>query len=232
MPRNTPALRSDARANLERILDAARQVFALRGLEATLAEVAEQAQVGVGTVYRRFTGKDELIERLFVSRLEELMALARSATEVADPWEGLVSFLTENTRMLAEDRGLRDLVVGGPTRALCSADTATQRGLVDAVEQTQLVLEQQVALLVRRAKEAGALRPDVEATDLPILALSVQAASGHVDGGQPELWRRTLGIVLDGLRASRDSCTALETPALSTEQLHTTMRRIQGLGSR
>src|SRR5499425_2315450 len=83
-------LRRDAERNRQRILKAASEVFNERGLEVSLDEIARHAGVGVGTVYRRFRTKEELVEALFIDRIEEVAALAEEAAEVPDPWSGLV----------------------------------------------------------------------------------------------------------------------------------------------
>src|ERR1043166_6338645 len=84
-------LRVDAARNRERILAAASEVFADRGLDVSLDDIARHAGVGVGTVYRRFPTKEALIEALFDSHLAQLEALAENAVSYADSWDGLVA---------------------------------------------------------------------------------------------------------------------------------------------
>ncbi|MCQ4120747.1 TetR/AcrR family transcriptional regulator [Rhodococcus tibetensis] len=228
-PQTDRTLRSDARANLERILLSAREVFTSRGLEATLAEVAEHAGVGVGTVYRRFASKDQLIEHLFVSRLQDVVEVSTAAESMPDPWEGLVYFFTESTRMLAQDRGLRDLVVAGRALPHSLGDPATQGKLAGAVGTAQGEIHRRTAALVERAKEAGALRDDFESTDLPLLTQAVQAAADFASAESPELWKRVLGFALDGLRATRQGHGALGVPALTEDELHRAMNRLHGV---
>src|SRR5262249_42662504 len=95
MPSETPPrpLRRDAERNRLRILDAARELCAERGLEVTLDDVAHRAGVGVGTVYRRFPDKEQLIDALFEERLVEFSAIGEEALAAEDPLEGLGSFL-------------------------------------------------------------------------------------------------------------------------------------------
>src|SRR3984885_6165269 len=88
-------LRRGAERNRQRILAAAAEVFNERGLDVSLDEIARHAGVGVGTVYRRFSTKEELIEALFMDRLDSITALAEDAAETADPWSGLASFLEQ-----------------------------------------------------------------------------------------------------------------------------------------
>jgi AcrR family transcriptional regulator len=101
-------LRRDAQRNRERILEAARDVFAARGFAATLDDVAHHAGVGVGTVYRRFPTKEALVEAIFTDRLEDLVTLVEEALAAPSAWDGLTDFLRRSARMHATDRGLRD----------------------------------------------------------------------------------------------------------------------------
>jgi AcrR family transcriptional regulator len=202
-------LRKDAERNRLRILEAARELFAERGLQATLDDVAHRAGVGVGTVYRRFPDKDQLVEALFESRLDQMSALARESLEDEDAWRGLVSFLQGVLSLQAEDRGLKEVALGGP-RGQSHVAAARQR------------IAPLVAQLVARAKQQGALRPDVEVSDMPLLQLMIGTivdCSREID---PELWRRFLAIVLDGLRA-RDGVEPLPVEALSMEQVAVAM---------
>lgn len=105
-------LRADAERNRRRILDAAREVFARRGLEAGLDEIAKHAGVGTGTVYRRFPDKAVLVEALFEERLALVLASIRQAADLPDPWEGFVLAIESLSRMQIEDRGLKDVFFG------------------------------------------------------------------------------------------------------------------------
>src|SRR4051794_32283466 len=105
-------LRRDAERNRQRILQTAEQVFADRGLDVSLDEIAQQADVGVGTVYRRFPTKEALVEALFVRRLREVVGVGREALADPDPWRGLVTFIERASDLLANDRGLREVMLG------------------------------------------------------------------------------------------------------------------------
>src|ERR1700694_3164569 len=96
-------LRRDAARNRLRILQAAREVFADRGLDASLDQIAAHAGVGVGTVYRRFPDKDALIDALFEERIGEIAAAAQRALSAPDPWEGLIGFLQQGKALRARD---------------------------------------------------------------------------------------------------------------------------------
>jgi AcrR family transcriptional regulator len=107
-------LRRDAEANRLRILAAAGRVFAERGLEVTMDDIAAAAGVGVGTVYRRFPDKQELIDALLGQRIERVARTAEEALEMSGPWEALVTFLRVATAMQVTDRALAELMRGQP----------------------------------------------------------------------------------------------------------------------
>ncbi|HKO29122.1 MAG TPA: helix-turn-helix domain-containing protein, partial [Solirubrobacteraceae bacterium] len=120
MPRTKTSarpLRKDAERNRQRILDAARELFAQEGLGVTLNDIAHHAGVGVGTVYRRFPEKTQLIEELFEQQVSELVGLMEEALEDPDPWLGLTGFLRRNLELQARDRAFRQIIVGTPESA-------------------------------------------------------------------------------------------------------------------
>ena len=98
-------LRKDAERNRERLLAAASEVFAQRGLDVTMHDIAAHAGVGVGTAYRRFANKQEVIEALFEQRLDKVAALAEEALEDRDAWHGLCTYLERVLRRFQEGRG-------------------------------------------------------------------------------------------------------------------------------
>jgi AcrR family transcriptional regulator len=191
-------LRADAARNRERILAAATEVFAENGLDATLDDVARRAGVGVGTVYRRFPGKETLVEALFEESVNGLVELAVEAAGMADSWQGLVWFLERACQRQAEDLGLRDVVLHGMCGEARVAEARDR--IVPAVTR-----------LVEQAQADGHLRRDVVAADIPILELMVNAVAERTGQLAPDLWRRYLVIVLDGLRAVAASGTDLST---------------------
>src|SRR6516225_10472446 len=103
-------LRRDAERNRQRILKAAAEVFNERGLDVSLDEIARHAGVGVGTVYRRFRTKEELIEALFLDRLDSVAAIADEADANPDAWCGLVSFMERMAEIMEGDLGLRQML--------------------------------------------------------------------------------------------------------------------------
>jgi AcrR family transcriptional regulator len=203
-------LRRDAERNRRRILEAATEVFAARGLGVTMDEIAEHAGVGVGTVYRRFPQKELLIEALFEDRIEELVTLAQEALAEDDPWQALIGFLESAQALQASNRGVKELVLS----------TAHGRDRVARVRERLAPLGLQ---LIERAQAAGQLRPDVEVTDLPLIQVMLGGIVDFTRDVEPEAWRRLFAIIVDGLRA-REPLTPLEVPALRSDQVDDAMR--------
>src|SRR3954471_1197795 len=107
--RPEPRLRADAERNRRRILAAAAEVFAKRGLDAGLDEIARHAGVGTGTVYRRFPDKSLLIDALIEQRMTAIEELAEQALGFRSAWDGLVHFLESFVERLVADRALTDM---------------------------------------------------------------------------------------------------------------------------
>jgi AcrR family transcriptional regulator len=204
-------LRRDAARNRERILEAAGEVFATRGLEVTLDDIAHHAGVGVGTVYRRFRDKEQLIDALFDDRMDAIVTAAENALAAGDPWLGLEGFFVDIFELQAADRGLRELAFAG------------QHGR-ERVARVRARLEPLVEELVARGQASGDVRADLCADDIPILQKMLAAVIDIAGGVSPDLWRRYLGIVLDGLRTRRDGPTPLPVQALGPGQLDDCMQ--------
>ena len=210
------ALRRDAQRNRQRVLDAARDLFARHGLEATLNDVAHHAGVGVGTVYRRFATKEELLDAIFESAIDQIVSLAESGLSQQNSWDGFVWFVEQLCELTATDRGLREMVY-----------SAAYGGYSVACARQRLVPP--ISRLFDRARADGYLRSDAEHTDMPILSLlagTVSEWAGHVE---PELWRRYVALLLDGLRR-RDTQAALPVDALDDDQMDTAMQGWQPAG--
>jgi AcrR family transcriptional regulator len=210
---STPAarpLRRDAERNRHRILEAAAEVFAERGLGITMDDIAEHAGVGVGTVYRRFPQKELLIEALFEERVGELVALAEEALDEDDPWQALLDFVERAQALQATNRGLKELVLS----------TTHGRERVACVRERLGPLADE---LVRRAQASGQLRPDVDGTDLPLVQIMLGAIVDATRDVAPETWRRMFALIVDGMRAHAPR-TPLPAPALDSDQIDHTMR--------
>lgn len=212
-------LRKDARSNLDRIMTAARTVFAEQGLGATLADVAAAAGVGVGTVYRRFANKDELIYEVYAGRVHRTEELARAASEDPDVWAGMVRFFEQTIQDLAADRGLRELTSGGFTESLGWARGTSPERLAELLDGNHRVMGVHLATLTERAKAAGVLRADFDPTDMMLVSLAVQSTIAFGGAERPSLYRRVLTFVLDGLRPERGGPTQLPEPPLTEAEL-------------
>ncbi|HEY1919114.1 MAG TPA: TetR/AcrR family transcriptional regulator [Streptosporangiaceae bacterium] len=196
--------RKDAERNRQRLLAAAREVFRDRGVAATLNDVAHHAGLGVGTVYRHFANKEELIDALFDDMVETIDGYVREATEQPDAWLGLIAALEKTCEVQAFDRGLREVMLG------------TGRG-PERQQQMRERVAPKVDALVTRAQEQGTLRADIVPADFPILQLMVGAVSDHT--GQPGLWHRYLAIIVDGLRARPGESLPLPGLPVSDDEL-------------
>jgi AcrR family transcriptional regulator len=204
-------LRKDAERNRQRILEAARELFSERGLSVTLNDIAHYAGCGVGTVYRRFPDKEQLIDALFEERIGELVVCAEVALTNPDPWEGLVSFLEDGLRLQARDRGLKEVLLS----------TDEGRARVAVARERLMPLGGQ---LIERAGAAGALRPDISRQDIPVIHVMLGAVMDGARDVEPDLWRRYLAIVLRGLRADSTVPEPLPVGPLTQDQLEDVMR--------
>jgi AcrR family transcriptional regulator len=185
---SSPALRADAARNRERIVAAATEVFAERGLEASTAEIAARAGVGEATLFRRFPTKEDLVTAIVAVQMEDAAAVAASCLEEDDPWRGVERFLYEMAERASKDHGVSDAV---KERCMAAPALADAKGrILDLTSQ-----------LVKRAQRAGVVRGDVAGQDLMFLMAAI-GSLGEMPfpGLRADLWKRYLGVVLDGLR--------------------------------
>jgi AcrR family transcriptional regulator len=178
-------LRADAERNRVALLAAAREVFSEHGLEASLDEIARRAGVGNATLYRRFPTRQDLIAAVFADRKTTQVELAERALANPEPWPAFVDYVTALCELQADNRGLGELLVAvdfdGDERLLHLRVTARQRARE----------------VIRRAQQAGGLRPDFNLDDLWRLLM---ANAGLIrQSPDPSGWRRHLGLLLDGL---------------------------------
>ena len=182
-PPQERAQRSDARRNHGRVIRAARACMAREGLDAQMEDIARRAGVGVGTVYRHFRNKDELVEALAQDRFERLEEAAREALRTADPWDSFESFMRAAARIQSDDRALSEVLTSRPETMGRAAEKV---GILDLVGQ-----------ILGRAQAAGVVREDAHPRDVPMLMCAL-AGTFRNPTSDPE---RYIGIVLDGLRA-------------------------------
>ena len=170
-------LRADARRNLERVLDAAAEVFAASGPDASIDEIARLAGVGPGTVFRRVPTKDDLMYAVVERQVAQMRAVAEDVLSADDAGAAFFDFAWR----------LAELNMSTPGLHRCFVHCGGKPGAAE--------LEQLVASIVSRAQRAGAVRGDVEPADVQLLVRSALTSA------PPGQWRRYLGVVLDGLRA-------------------------------
>ncbi|MFI0419446.1 TetR/AcrR family transcriptional regulator [Spongiactinospora sp. 9N601] len=202
-------LRADAARNVERIVAAAREVFTEKGAEGQLDDIARRAGVAPATLYRHFAGKEDLILAILRRRFtEDLEPAIRRAEADPDPWSALVTLLETALAITAEER---------PIFSVARNATA-----FFAITQEYFAF---LWVTLRRAQDAGVVRADLTADDLPRLftmIIGVQRLGSDfgeaIIGAQPEPaprdgWRRYLSLLLDSLRpAAATSLPPLHTP--------------------
>jgi AcrR family transcriptional regulator len=187
--------RADARRNRKRILAAAREQFADHGLDVHVEQIARAAGLGVGTFYRHFPAKEDLLQALADERFAFFAQNARAALEDPDPWNGFCEFMRKSGRVTAEDRALSEAMDQLP--GLCAASAERARLL-------ELTRE-----LIERAQASGSMRADFTADDVPSLMRGLARATASHDSGPPAMsWERYLEIMLAGLAPGEGSSPA------------------------
>ena len=214
-PTEERRLRTDAERNRGRIIEAATAAFASRGLDVPLEEVADDAGVGIGTLYRRFSGRDALIGACFERRLAEYASVAERALTAPDAWAGFTGYVEKICAMQAADRGLADVM----NRSLPNAralEAHRARGYDLSVR------------LIERAQAEGSLRADLVAEDLALLFMANAGVVQVTSASAPEAWRRFIGIFLDGLRS--EGASPLPPPPTARQTMRA-MRRLTSASS-
>ena len=177
-------LRRDAQRTRAKILVAAADLFAKRGLDVSYDEIARAAGVGVGTVYRRFPDRDGLIDALFADKVAHMLAIVQSAIEIDDPWQAIDSFFHTFVASLVRDRGLVEVLANS--------------GLGEEhVDELRRAMGDEVSQLLSRARDAGVVRDDLELIDLVLMAHLISRFS--VRSGE-EVWRRYATLFLQAIR--------------------------------
>ncbi len=197
-------LRADARRNRERVLVAATEVFAEQGADASVAEIARRAGVGAGTLFRHFPTKHDLLLASLESGFDDVQTAIVEAEGMADAWEGVAHVLTVCAGIQARDRGFLESI--GPE---LFREPSLQRRNAERMAH--------LGSLIERAQMAGVVRDDLRAEDVPFLLCAVGGATGKCGAGatSPDLWRRYLGIMLDGIRPAGASPLPVAPPTLA-----------------
>jgi AcrR family transcriptional regulator len=178
-----PALRADAERNRERIMEAARRLYASEGLGVSMASVAREAGVGKATLSRRFATRDELVNAVFTDRMEAYAAATAAALADPDPWHGFTHYVETICAMQASDRGFAGvLTVSFPGATALEARRAeSYHGFLE---------------LIGRAKATGHLRGDFASEDLVLLLMANAGVITATSDAAPDSWRRLVGQML------------------------------------
>jgi AcrR family transcriptional regulator len=179
-------LRADAQRNLERILASARALFAERGAQAQMEDIAAHAGVGIGTLYRRFPTKESLMTALVRERFQEFAVIAEEVERTVDPAEALATVMRRHAEVVEHDAAFQ--------LAMMNLDSFHW----DGIEEDKSVLLDAIARIIDRGKKVGAVRADLRHEDFGTLMCSTTAAMyfGHDKSG----WRRQQEITIAGLR--------------------------------
>lgn len=163
-------------------------MFAEHGIDVAMADIARHAGVSNGTLYNRFPARDDLIEAVFIDRLETLAALAERAAADADPWHGFVSYLTGMCELQAGDRGFNEIAARGMR-------SPAAQPLRDAAAAA-------LELLCGNARRSGVLRDDAAIDDLAFVVWGISRTVEMTRDYAPDAWRRHLALLIDGFRAT------------------------------
>jgi AcrR family transcriptional regulator len=201
-------LRSDARRNRERLVASARELFAAHGVDVPVEDITHHAGLGIGTLYRHFPTKEELLDAVLEDAFAELVAAAEEAVAAEDAWAGFTGFLERALAARAANRGLKDVLAAARGQGAQRAEAMRAR------------MRPLLRRLIQRAQEQGTLRADFAPEDLTLVFWTADRVIDRTAAVAPDYWRRYLGLLLDGLRA--DAATPLPRPPLTRAQLERT----------
>ena len=185
-------MRADARRNRQRLVDAARAVFDEQGASASMEAIAKKAGVGVGTLYRHFPNRFDVVEAVYADDVDELEEAARRAVAELDPWPSVEAFFDAFLNYARRKGAMMTELQQAFEKHPEFRSKMRQR------------LDGAFALVIERAQAAGVVRDDVEGSDVMQLVAPVCSNSAI----SPEQKRRLTGMILDGLRASAAVPTA------------------------
>jgi len=200
--------RRDAQERHDRLIAAARREFAARGVDASLEGIARDADVAIGTLYRHFPTRLDLLLAALEHQLQEFTHGSKMALEIDDPWEGFVDYLENLFRVQAGDRGFNDFL---SRRFPGNADT----------ERIHDQMCREIEDVLTRAQDAGEVRPDITLADIVNLIWSTGRMIDATSTTAPNAWRRHLYLMLDAYRAKR--AHPIPEPPMTEQQLYDAM---------
>lgn len=182
-------MRVDAARNRDRLMAAAAELFATRGVDVPLEDIARHAGVSIGTLYNNFANRGALLDAVLPDGLAEVQRLAETAAAEPDAWRAFTGFLEGVFALQARDRSINEAIARSPVG---DVDIAAECGRAGGI----------VGAVIDRAHEAAVLRADFGPADLTTLMTAMSQVI-VLASGDDAVWRRHLGFVLDGLRAGR-----------------------------
>lgn len=208
-------LRADAERNRRRILDAAKAVFAERGLDAPLEDIAGRAGVGIATLYRRFATREDLVMAVFRDMFAQFAEFAEEALRARTAWTGFCHLVERVCALQAADRGSTDVLILAPSCEQAQAHRS--RGFRAFTE------------LVRRAQEEGALREDFAVEDFMLLLIANASVVQATREAAPHAWRRFVALMLQSYRARHDGPLPAAPTPIQTERIMRHIGAVKGV---
>ncbi|NUR26550.1 MAG: TetR/AcrR family transcriptional regulator [Catenulispora sp.] len=195
----THLLRVDARENRDRVLAAARELFAESGLEVTMRQIARRADVGPATLYRRFPTKRDLVLEAFEDELAECGSIVYDGAADPDPWRGFCDVVERVLLLNARNQGFTDAFMSAHPDVVDFAAHREELGRV-------------VAAVIRRAQDAGRLRPDFAFDDFALILLAGRGLTAAPASTRDAAVRRFAAFVIDGLRTTDTQASRASAP--------------------
>ena len=178
--------RADALRNRERIMASSRELFASRGAEAQMDEIAAHAGLGIGTLYRHFPDKHALLTAMARERFAEFNEIAAEAEHIVDPFESLEAALLTSLNTVEGDTGFQF--------AMMRSNELEWEG----IEEQKNAFAETMNRIINRAKAAGVVRHDLTFDDFSMLLCGITSTMYFKPGAAD--WKRHLELILNGLR--------------------------------
>lgn len=201
-------LRRDARQSRDKLVAAAQLEFAARGADASLERIAREAGVSIGTLYRHFPKRLDLLMAALTPRIRAFLDAAQNALQMDDPWDSFVHYLENMFGMQVGDRGFSDFL---SRRFTHSTET----------ERIHDQMSRQIVDVLTRAQAAGRVRPDLAQADIINLIWSIGRIIDATSATAPTAWRRNFHLMLDAYRSER--AHPIPEPPMTDEQLYAAM---------